>query len=451
MIKRFLAGLTNNSISVFSASAWIILSQVLLFSCQFITGVLIARELMPDGRGQYAVLLLIPMMINIVGNMGLGIANGYYSAKEPALCRSLCANNIWFSLFTCLIYGVILVYVYYDFGFGPYSEFITISHVYIIIAAIFCLFLTGFSQALLLGTNHISANNVVRLVQPVILIVIIVMVCLLSELTVWYSYSSWLVSLVISCCVTVYFLFRLEMFSLRGDFSLFIKSVKLGSKGLLATVAGFVILQSDVLMIRYFKGDFETGIYSIAVALGFLLISIPQSTGRALFPYIAKLEHRENGDGTDTAIAYCRVTFLITLAATFVAIILAPFMISLVYGDAYSNSAIPFIILALAIAFSGYVYVLDAQLYARGQVWVATICAVFAASLNIGLNLYLIPEYGSIGAAMSSFISYIFYALAVALIYFKLVGRSIRELCPQYSDVKLISGFIHEKVAAKLK
>ncbi|VAX11624.1 hypothetical protein MNBD_GAMMA26-22 [hydrothermal vent metagenome] len=451
IIIFFSTVLTNNSISVLKASTWIIISQVMLFLCQFLTGVLIARVLLPEGRGQYAILLLIPTMLNLVGNMGLGVANGYYAAKNPSLSKALCANNIWFSLLASIVYGSTLIYIYVDYGFGPYSEFIMVDHIYIMTAAVFFLFFSGFSQSLLLGTNHIAANNVVRLFQPIILIFILILIYLLGKLTIWSSYSSWLISIGASCLITIIFLLRLGLFSLTPDFTLFKKSIKFGTKGILAEVAGFVILQSDILMIRNYLDDAETGIYSIAVALSFLLISIPQSTGKALFPYISKLEYRDGGDGTDTAIIYCRITFLITLAATFIAILLAPFMISFVYGSAYSGSVIPFIILASAITFSGYVYVLDAQLYARGQVWVATLCSVLAASLNIALNIYLIPQYGAIGAAITSFISYIFYAFLVVIIYFKLVDRNIGELWPRISDVRIIGDFIGTKVLSKIR
>jgi len=443
--------LTNNRISVFRASVWITASQAILFLCQFLTGVIIARTLLPDGRGQYAILLLIPTMLNLIGNMGLSIANSHYSAKNPSLSKALCANNIWFSLFSCFLWGAIFIYVYYNFGFGSYSEFITINHIYIMIAATFFLFLSGYSHSLLLGTNHVSANNIVRLSQPFIFIGTLIFVYFLSGLTVWNSYRSWLISIGASCLITVFFLIRLGLFSLKPSLPLFISSIKLGAKGVLAAVAGFIIIQSDILMIRHFRDDTETGIYSIAATLAFLLIAIPQSTGKVLFPYISKLEHREGGDGTDTAIIYCRITFLITVSVAFIAIILAPFMISFVYGEAYSASATPFIILALAIAFSGYVFVLDAQLYAREQVWVATVCSVLAALLNIGLNIYLIPQYGAIGAAITSFISYLFYAFSVAAFYFSLVNRSIGELCPRSSDIKLIAHFVNNKILAKLK
>jgi len=443
--------LTNNSISVFSASIWIILSQAILFLSQFLTGVLIARALLPDGRGQYTILLLVPTMLTLVGSMGLGIANSHYSAKNPGLSRALCANNIWFSLFSCTVLGIILISVYHNFGFGTYSEFITINHIYLIIAAAFFLFLSGYSQSLLLGTNHISANNAVRLVQPFVLIGALVVIYISTGLTVWNSYNAWLASIGASCLIAIGLLIHLGLFSLKPDFSLFISSIKLGAKGVLAAVAGFIIIQSDILMIRHFRDDAETGIYSIAATLAFLLISIPQSTGKVLFPYISRLEHNEGGNGTDTTIIYCRITFLITLFVTFVAIVLAPFMISFVYGEAYADSVTPFVILASAIALSGYVFVLDAQLYAREKVWVATICSILAASLNIGLNLYLIPQYGAVGAAITSLISYLFYAFSVAIIYFRLVDRNISELFPRSSDFKLIAHFVKSRILTTKK
>jgi O-antigen/teichoic acid export membrane protein len=97
--------------------------------------------------------------------------------------------------------------------------------------------------------------------------------------------------------------------------------------------------------------------------------------------------------------------------------LLAGPIIGLLYGPAYAQSAAPFRILlwsaALVILRSTYTEALKGT----GHQGADLRCALTSASINVGLNLLLIPRYGMLGAASATVAADVVWA-AMAYYYF---------------------------------
>lgn len=452
--KRFLLdALHYNKFGVVATSVSMLFSQFFIFGCQFISGIVLARILQPEGRGQYAILILIPSCTHTLGNLALGIPIGLFSSKDPNNAPTLNANNIFASLFLTLIYSSAFLLLFHYGLLGPFSELIQIEHIPLISVSIFFLLFINYSQSLFLGTNYISAKNALRVVEPLTLICFLAVVAMIGHLNVMWAFCAWVAARAASFIVSIFFLVRLKLFSLKPNWELFRKCIKMGLKGVPVSIAGFIILQSDLFMLRYFTDDTATGIYSIAASLSFILMSIPEAIGTALFPNISKTEHVDGEDGTEKTLRFCRLTLVITVFLSFIAMILSPFLIELFYGKSYADSYKPFLVLVIAVSIAGSAHVLNAQIYARGEIWVTALCSISAALLNILLNTFLIPKYSFMGAAISSLISYLFFAVALSWIYLKMVKKTVGALIPNGEDFRVsfnyILGFAN-KVKSKL-
>jgi O-antigen/teichoic acid export membrane protein len=77
-------------------------------------------------------------------------------------------------------------------------------------------------------------------------------------------------------------------------------------------------------------------------------------------------------------------------------------IMTLLYGTAYANSAAPFQILLWSAALVTLRWVYMDSLRATGHQALDVRCAITSASLNVGLNVLLIPRYGMIGAASAT-------------------------------------------------
>jgi O-antigen/teichoic acid export membrane protein len=453
-ITGFLSNLmSNNRAGVLSSSVSMLFTQFAMFGCQFVSGIILARVLQPAGRGQYAIFILIPTCTQLLGNLALGIPVGFFSAKDPSKAPALNANNVYITFILTAIYSSILLFMYHFQLFGNFADLLEMKYVILICLSIFLMLFVCYSQSLFLGTNYIPAKNTLRILEPITFILFLIILAISGSLNVWTAFTAWVSTRAVGFLLSIIFLLRLKLFSIKPDLKLFIKSIKMSSKGIPAEIAGFIVLQSDIFMLRFFVDDKATGIYSIAASLSFILMSIPQSIGLALFPNIAKTEHLEGIDGTEKTILTCRITIIITLFISFIAIALSPFMIEFLYGESFKESVLPFMMLAVAVSFAGFVHVLNAQLYARGKMIITTGCAIFAALMNVSLNVYLIPKYTYIGAAGSSLISYVFFGVTLSIFYARMIKKPAKVVVPTKEEFRFLYRYLQDylmKIKAKI-
>jgi O-antigen/teichoic acid export membrane protein len=178
----------------------------------------------------------------------------------------------------------------------------------------------------------------------------------------------------------------------------------------LISIAGFVSLEIDTIMLKILRSDYETGIYSTAkqiimflphIALIFAMGTIP---GIAVFGDLAKAKSQRH--------LYYRIMawvagiyFLICLAVA----ALALWGMGLFFRPEYHGASapllalIPFAILNAAIIYSGSLMVY------RGLAWQRSINVVLTVVANVILNLWLIPRWGATGAAVASSLAYVPY------------------------------------------
>ena len=105
-----------------------------------------------------------------------------------------------------------------------------------------------------------------------------------------------------------------------------------------------------------------------------------------------------------------------------------------VYGVAYwsSTNIVPWV--ALGYVFHGlYLLQLPGVFHQEKSIWVAITRAIGALS-NIGLNIYLIPYYGVIGAAIATCISF----MVMAMILFS-INRTLFPIAYEWSRLLKIA------------
>ncbi|MCW5549109.1 MAG: flippase [Opitutaceae bacterium] len=179
---------------------------------------------------------------------------------------------------------------------------------------------------------------------------------------------------------------------------------------LISGAAVLLYLKVDQVMLRYFCGAAEVGIYAAAVRLSEAVFFIPGAVMVALLPSWAGAS-RQGGD--DYARYLQRVyDGLAALAYGFalpVALLAGP-LIRWLYGTAFAEAAA---VLALHVwaglfVFMGMARSQELNFAHANRITLWTTLA--GALANVGLNLWLIPVYGAFGAALATVMS---YALAI--------------------------------------
>jgi O-antigen/teichoic acid export membrane protein len=187
-------------------------------------------------------------------------------------------------------------------------------------------------------------------------------------------------------------------------------------------LSGMVIsiyMKIDQVMIKEMLGAEEVGLYAAAVRLSEAWYFIPMAITSSLFPAIV------NAKKQSEELYYQRLQRLydlmvwmavaIALPTTF----LAPWIIELLYGEAYIGAANVLsihiwagVFVFLGVASSKWLLNENLQIF-------STINTTIGAIINIVLNYYLIQHIGIIGAAVSTLISYLVAAYLCLFIFDK--------------------------------
>jgi len=199
--------------------------------------------------------------------------------------------------------------------------------------------------------------------------------------------------------------------NLKPGFILLRSAVPLIGTRLLRTV----IVTSDVLILSFMLTDKDVGLYTAAYRFCFFLVAILSSIHISYLPIFSRSYYLKSKKKE------AKLTEIANHAQELCAVICAPLVVggcifaesilSILFGNIYSEAAVALQLLIVSTGFSFFSGIAHNVLLVYDLLKIEMWIVAFAAGLNITLNLILIPNYGIAGAAFST-------ALVDALILF---------------------------------
>ena len=187
---------------------------------------------------------------------------------------------------------------------------------------------------------------------------------------------------------------------------------------LLLPVAAFVAInqRADQIILFKIKGAGSVGSYMAAVRLAECFTMIPLALSVSALPLMSRYFHASKEVFTTIyQLSYKYLVIIITFIAVFFTIFSKP-IIHLFYGGQFLTSSCVLAVLIWVEVFIFIGVVNYMIIVSINQLWVAVVCTGIAATLNIALNLILIPKYDFLGSGVASLISYAVSALMVCFI-----------------------------------
>ena len=178
------------------------------------------------------------------------------------------------------------------------------------------------------------------------------------------------------------------------------RMVGYGMRVYVATVLGFLVVRIDLLLVNGYDGTASAGLYAVAVAIADALYILPSVVAVNLFAHAAR------GSTDSTSAAVFRAFGLLYAVVCALSALFAPIAIELVYGDKFSDAAELYRWLAPGIFCYGMVNILAQHFAARGFPLEAVLVWGVGLALNLGLNLWLLPDHGTWVASMAATATY---------------------------------------------
>jgi PST family polysaccharide transporter len=202
---------------------------------------------------------------------------------------------------------------------------------------------------------------------------------------------------------------------------------------LLSSVSITIYLQIDKIMLGHMIGDGAVGIYSVALLISELWYFIPTVIVASTFPAIIESKKRSEKQYYARLQKLFDLMIVISVGLALLTTFLSTSIVILLFGEAYRDAGI---ILSIHIWAAVFVFlgVASSQWFlAEGRQVLSLQQTVIGAFMNVALNLWLIPVYGAVGAALATLISHSVAAFFADLIYKetrKIFSMKVRALNP---------------------
>src|SRR5665647_2639492 len=194
-------------------------------------------------------------------------------------------------------------------------------------------------------------------------------------------------------------------------------------------------------MLGYFKSAEVVGVYSAVYPLVGFLSLIIGPMGFVYIPVISKLwgENRTELIGPIYQIA-TKWCFLLTFPIFALMFVYPESLLTRIYGAEYASGATVLRILALGFITNSYVGFNYHTIMASGDSDFLMKCSLTSAGMNVLLNFILVPQYGMIGAAIASSVSFASIEVFMTLKTWK--KQNMHPFTPTYRRLTLIGIFM---------
>jgi O-antigen/teichoic acid export membrane protein len=195
----------------------------------------------------------------------------------------------------------------------------------------------------------------------------------------------------------------------------------------------YLVIRSDILILRAIRGNAETGIYSIAAQFVDLGLMLPSTVAAFMIPELAR-----DLRGAGFIVVQVRRVLVYALLLSGLAILVGSPLIRIVFGEAYRSSYPALVILLPGFVALSLQSVLVQYFNAQGFPFFLSGYWGMAAALNIGLNLIFVPRFGMYAAAATSSLAYSLALFLTIRRFRKETAFSWRDLLPGLGAVKPI-------------
>lgn len=412
-----------------------------------VAGILTARYLGPEGKGQVALALGMGMMLGQILCLGFNVATPYFLASGK-----LGPGKVFGSWIVTLVIGSVLAYsIVYPLFFRYFMDnvFTGVGKSLLFFGALAC---PLYMLRLLINTIMAGYEEFTKQIYHNILIYLATIAVAVLGLAVLHmgplGYAQMQIGLGFFTLIGGFILLgRVIKLSPAFSLSAWLKMLRYGIKGALSQMLQLIDLRLDIFVVNYFTTTSLVGIYTVAGTLANVFWILPKSIGIVLLPRTAGSGREEANERTAVL---CRNVLWLTAIFGVLFLTISRRLIVFVCTEPFADAALAFALLMPGVVGQAVSRICFTDCLGRGYPGKATIAAAITATLTITFDILLIPKYGMYGAAVASSIAYCTSGVLGLYWHMKLSGNSLGCLVvPRVSDLKYYRN-VFVKIKAKL-
>ena len=358
-----------------------------------------------SGYGKIETILALITVLVIVLRLGISSAffRFYFDSPDPARRTVVVRTSFWFTMTMAtagLVVGCVLA--------GPIADALRLGGDAWLVRAGFVVLWAQMNYEQLTSLFRVEERSVAFGIASVVNVVLtvaatVLLVVVLKKGATGALVGNFIGTLAVYVPLLVYRRFQL---GLQFDRSLFRAMNKFGMPLVPSALALWAINFVDRIFIAQYKGQTEVGVYSVAVRISSAIVFLLFAFRTAWPAFAYSIEDEREAKRT-----YSYVLTYLLLVCSWVSValgLLAPWLVHvLAPKPEFQRGQEAVALLAFAsTAYAGYtVLAIGVGRARRTQFnWVVT---GFGAAVNIGLNFWLVPAYGMVGAAVATVAAYV--------------------------------------------
>ncbi|MDO9268638.1 MAG: flippase [Methylobacter sp.] len=396
----------------FANTSWMFAEQILRLIAGLLVGIWVARYLGPGQFGVFSYAIAFAAIFSAIAKLGLDGIVVRDLVREPSRRDVYLGSAFWLKLV-----GAIVTLVVIAISTQLFSNDRT-TNLYILIIASGTIF-QSFEVVDFYFQSQVLSKfvSICKLMQLVLSSLLKLYLIFTEADLFWFVLVSLIDQMILG--LSLYLAYRYQ--KLGGFYSHFdlttAKQLLQNSWPLI--FSGLVIMiymRIDQIMIKEMLGEKAVGLYSAATRISEAWYFIPMLLTNSLFPSIV------NAKKVSETLYLARLqrlyTFLLWMgvAVALPMTFMSNWLITLLYGEAYNDAGQVLMIhiwagifVSLGVASGSWYTSENLQRYAFYR-------TLLGAIINVALNLVLIPDFGLIGAAIATVISYMVAGLLFDLL-----------------------------------
>jgi O-antigen/teichoic acid export membrane protein len=186
------------------------------------------------------------------------------------------------------------------------------------------------------------------------------------------------------------------------------------------------------------------GLYVVAVTLSGGVSLVSGAIATVTFPTISQTSNRKSRECQQATLGrLLRINLWATSSAAIILIVLAPWLVALLFGQGFSGSILATRVLSLAAIVSGSNAILSSSIKGLGEPLISTYAELAGLAATALFLFLLLPTWQIVGAAMASLLAYSVSFLYMLVQIRRELGINLLAVwAPQPGDREALLGII---------
>ena len=379
---------------------WLLSEKAVLIGGGLLLSIFIARFLGPESFGSYSYLLSFVSLLTPLFALGMSNVLMREFAKTPNKIANIITSCLTSRLLAGLVFTLLTSIAFYFFDDADWR-----------IQPLIILLVANISNAFEvygLWFQYKSDNRTLVLWR----ISCFILFTLLKGVVIWHYQAVlpliWVIAIELVVKNFGYKCLYHKTFQSKGKFEavIFYDIFSQTKFLIVSSLASIIYLKIDIIMLESMRSAQEVGVYAVAAKLSEVWYVLPQVVITALFPKLLEIAQSNKQRYYKFLQRGFDLLFIAALTISVLIYAVAPWIIELFYGESY-REAIPILRVHIFASLFIYMRVLLSQwLISERFAEFSLVSQVSGAVVNVLLNLFLIPQYGAMGAAVASLVAY---------------------------------------------